>query len=157
MVSAILSAPKKVLLVKGVGNGDSKLTAFDSALVNAGIGDISLIRVTSILPPAVEFIPAFNFPTGCSIPAIYSVYTSENNTRIISASIGYARTENGPVLVAESAGETPVDIQQARVRSHLDKMLDARCRHPSRPYFIDGIEATVTNITCVFTGIIYVE
>jgi arginine decarboxylase len=38
--------PTKVCLVWGAAEGDSELTAFDNALLKAGIGHLNLIAVT---------------------------------------------------------------------------------------------------------------
>ncbi len=51
----MLPIPKKFSLVAGSAEGTSELNAFDNALLNAGIGNLNLIKVTSILPPQVEF------------------------------------------------------------------------------------------------------
>ena len=40
----------KVAITSGKAEGPSKLNAFDNALLDAGIGDVNLIKVSSILP-----------------------------------------------------------------------------------------------------------
>jgi len=47
---------RKACLVAGAAEGASELNAFDGALLSAGIGDLNLVRVTSIIPPHVELV-----------------------------------------------------------------------------------------------------
>ena len=49
----MIPIPTKFSLVVGHGEGDKKLTAFDAALLDAGIGNMNLLRVSSVLPPGV--------------------------------------------------------------------------------------------------------
>ncbi|HVA10934.1 MAG TPA: pyruvoyl-dependent arginine decarboxylase [Candidatus Dormibacteraeota bacterium] len=46
----------KIHLASGVGTGPTKLSAFDSALNNAGVANYNLIRLSSIVPPETEVI-----------------------------------------------------------------------------------------------------
>ena len=41
---------KNYTIVSGVGKGLTSLSAFDNALLNAGVGDYNLVKVSSILP-----------------------------------------------------------------------------------------------------------
>ena len=52
----------KVSITSGRAEGPTKLNAFDNALLNAKIGDINLIKVSSILPSGTEVIPVPKFP-----------------------------------------------------------------------------------------------
>ena len=42
--------PKQVILTSGVGVGSTEINAYDNALLNAGVGDYNLVKVTSVLP-----------------------------------------------------------------------------------------------------------
>lgn len=41
----------KIRVTKGIGSGPTKLSAFDQALVHAGIANFNLIYLSSVLPP----------------------------------------------------------------------------------------------------------
>lgn len=47
----------KVSLTKGASEGPTKLNAFDNALLEAQIGNVNLIPVSSMLPPNTQLIP----------------------------------------------------------------------------------------------------
>ena len=153
----LLHSPKEALLVTSIGRGSSKLNAFDTALVGAQIGDVSLIKVTSILPPDIQFTSHNNFDYGMSIPAIYSMFVSNKIDEVISATIGYIRTKNGPTLVAESAGELDLKSQISVVEQYLREMVEIRHLEALRAPIIKGIESKVIPFTCVFAGIIYTK
>jgi arginine decarboxylase len=51
MESLIGGNVKLFFLVSGVGYGSTELTSFDAALLDAGIGDFNLVRMSSIMPP----------------------------------------------------------------------------------------------------------
>jgi arginine decarboxylase len=51
----VLPVPSKFDLVVGSGEGATPLNSFDAALLDAGIGNLNLVRVSSILPPGAQF------------------------------------------------------------------------------------------------------
>lgn len=55
----MLETPKKFTLVAGSAEGPSRLNAFDNALLAAGIGNVNLLRVSSILPPGAVLMPVW--------------------------------------------------------------------------------------------------
>ena len=54
----------KVAITSGRAEGPTKLNAFDNALLDAEIGDVNLIKVSSILPSGTELVPVPKFPAG---------------------------------------------------------------------------------------------
>jgi pyruvoyl-dependent arginine decarboxylase len=57
---------RKLYLVAGKAEGGTPLNAFDNALLDAGIGDVNLIKVSSIIPPGAEVVMEKpNLPKGC--------------------------------------------------------------------------------------------
>ena len=50
----MLPTPKKFKIVAAAAEGTHKLTAFDNALLDAGIGNVNLVRISSILPPSAQ-------------------------------------------------------------------------------------------------------
>src|SRR5713226_6583163 len=53
--------PRAISIVAGNGEGRTELTAFDRALMDAGIANLNFLRVTSILPADVAVIPIPTF------------------------------------------------------------------------------------------------
>ncbi len=86
--------PRKVFLTKGVGVSKEKLTSFEMALRNAGIGPFNLVSVSSIYPPGCELISKEDglkeLKPGQIVHAVYSRNATNEPGRLITASVGLA-------------------------------------------------------------------
>ena len=74
----------------GHAEGGSSLNAFDNALLVAGIGNINLIKVSSIVPPEAAIVELPKIRPGALVPTAYAAITSETPGETISAAVGYA-------------------------------------------------------------------
>ncbi len=84
---------KKVTLAAataGHAEGGTALNAFDNALLVAGIGNINLLKVSSILPPEVPVVELPKIKPGALIPTAYAAMTSEVPGETVAAAVGYA-------------------------------------------------------------------
>ena len=50
----------KIAVSKGLGIGPTELSAFDQALVNAGVANFNLIYLSSVLPPGSDVVVTEN-------------------------------------------------------------------------------------------------
>src|SRR5581483_6664802 len=75
----------------GSAEGSTPLNAFDNALLAAGIGNIKLIKFSSILPPGVELVPQPRIKPGALVPTAYAGMTSELPREVVAAAVGWAR------------------------------------------------------------------
>ena len=86
----------------GHAEGGTALNAFDNALLAAGIGNINLIKVSSILPPGVELVALPRIKPGALVPTAYAAITSEVPGEVVAAAVGWARpddpTKNGVIM-----------------------------------------------------------
>lgn len=73
----VIARPDKYFLVAGYAEGTTPLNAFDHALMRAGIGNLNLLRISSILPPSATEIPPAPLPYGSLIPTAYADETSD--------------------------------------------------------------------------------
>lgn len=80
-------------LVSGVGAGEFAISSFDSALLDAGIGDYNLVRVSSILPPNSQQSQKISSSPGSILFTAYASLTTKDVTKIASA-IAIAIPEN---------------------------------------------------------------
>ncbi len=99
----MVNTPDKYFFVSGAAEGITKLNSFDLALINAGIGDTNLIRLSSIVPPACREIEIIKLPGGALIPIAYAAITSETPGEIISAAvaIGIPEDDSLPGVIME--------------------------------------------------------
>jgi arginine decarboxylase len=84
-----------MFLTKGVGRHKEKLHSFESALRNAGIAHVNLVRVSSIYPPGCKIVPKQKYrdllKPGQIVYAVMSEAASAEPSRLLAASIGVAR------------------------------------------------------------------
>ena len=86
--------PKKIFLTKGIGRHKEKLTSFELALRDAGIGPFNLVYVSSIFPPYCELISEEEGAKLLHPGQILFCVMSRNQTnephRLIASSVGIA-------------------------------------------------------------------
>lgn len=83
--------PNKYLFACGSGEGNTPLTAFDSALYAAGIGHYNLVKVTSIIPPSAVRQASIDLPLGTVVPAAFASIHSVTPEETITAAVSVAR------------------------------------------------------------------
>jgi arginine decarboxylase len=79
--------PRRFFLTAGAGEASTELNAFDAALLEAGIGDTNLIRMSSILPPGATEVDGYAFERGSFVALAYGALTCAEPGTIISAAI----------------------------------------------------------------------
>jgi arginine decarboxylase len=122
--------PTMVCLTSGSAEGGSELTAFDNALRKAGIGDVNLIRVSSIVPPNAAIAPLPDLPFGALTPAAYARITSADPGRRIAACVGVGWTERGGVLMEASGVDETADQIAERTRAMVEEGMRVRSMEP---------------------------
>ena len=99
----IYTVPKTYFLVSGSSEGYTRLNAFDGALLNAGVGNTNLVKVSSIIPPRCKEIQPIPFPEGTIVPTAYAFISSDIPGEIISAAVAVAlpKDDDRPGLIME--------------------------------------------------------
>src|SRR5712691_8663878 len=86
----------------GTAEGSTPLNAFDNALIAAGIGNINLVKISSILPPGVDLVPLPKVKLGAVVPTANAAMNSEARGDVVAAAVGWRRaedaTENGVIM-----------------------------------------------------------
>jgi len=131
---ALYERPTSVCLVWGAAEGDSELTAFDNALLKAGIGHLNLIAVTSIFPEGAKLASLPQIPTGTLTPTVYAKMVSETPGEVVSACIGVGVTSKGGVLMEAHGPWTASEIE-ARVTKMVEEGMRVRGLEPYELHF----------------------
>jgi len=120
---------KKIVIVKGIGKGSTALSAFDDALCNAGIGNLNLIELSSVIPKnaILKIQEKYDLPheIGQIQPVVLSHNESDEKGIEISAGLGWSIAEEGGVFIEISGcfgGETCLD----KINSSLNDMIKRR-------------------------------
>jgi arginine decarboxylase len=118
--------PKHFFLTAGKGEASTGLNAFDAALLDAGVGDTNLIKMSSILPPNAQEIEKYNWPKGSFVPLAYGDITSSEPGIIISASVavGIPDDPNAAGLIMECSQIGPPDMCEDAVRKMVIEGLE---------------------------------
>jgi len=105
----IFKIPTQYFLVSGASDGYTPLNAFDGALLQAGIGNTNIVKMSSIVPPHCQRITPIALPPGSLVPAAYAAITSDVPGEIISASVAVALPEdenqNGLIMEYSAKGD----------------------------------------------------
>ncbi|MHB8157843.1 MAG: pyruvoyl-dependent arginine decarboxylase [Desulfocucumaceae bacterium] len=96
----MLPTPKKFFLTAASSEGHSELTAFDNALLAGRIGNINLLRVSSILPPGAKLDNDLVIPPGSLVPTAYGYIISKVQGQTIAAAVGvgFSRDAFGVIM-----------------------------------------------------------
>jgi len=101
--------PTRYFLASGASDGYTPLNAFDAALLQAGIGNTNIVKMSSIVPPHCKLVAPIALPPGALVPTAYAVITSDVPGEIISAGIAVALPEdenqNGLIMEYSAKGE----------------------------------------------------
>lgn len=98
----MIFVPRLIHLASGAAEGRTPLNAFDNALLEAGVHNANLIRVSSIVPKGCRFGPKPELPVGAVVPTVYAHITSNVGGEVVSACIGAGIGTEGGVLMEYS-------------------------------------------------------
>ena len=110
----LLYVPKMAFFTKGRGVHKDHLTSFELALRDAGIANLNLVSVSSILPPHCKIVSRQegikHLQPGQIVFTIMARSATNEPNRLIAASIGLARpaddSQHGYLSEHHSTGET---------------------------------------------------
>lgn len=149
----MVKTPTVYTLVKGFGEGNMPLNAFDKALLDAGVGDTNLMRMSSIVPPACKEVKEVNLPKGGLIPIAYATISSEKPGDIISAciAVGIPEDPTEPGVIMEHEDHLPLVQVEATVRQMCVDAFEYRGRKLKEVKSL-GIEHKVEKCGSVFAA-----
>ncbi|PYM16941.1 MAG: arginine decarboxylase, pyruvoyl-dependent [Candidatus Rokuibacteriota bacterium] len=138
----------------GHAEGGTPLNAFDNALLAAGIGNINLIKVSSIVPPEVAIIDLPKLKPGALVPTAYAAMTSELPGEAITAAVGYALPDdpgkNGVIMEFHGAG-TRADAEE-KIQQMLEEAFQVR-GEVIREMRVFAVDHTVERVGCAVAAI----
>ena len=151
----MVKTPNIYTLVKGASEGRTRLNAFDKALLNAGVGDTNLMRMSSILPPAAEQVDVSDIalPKGGLIPLAYATIDSTTPDQLISAAIavGIPEDDREPGVIMEFEDHAPLTNVEEIVRQMVVDGFEYRNRKLKEIKSL-GIEHKVQRCGSVFAA-----
>ncbi|NPA27129.1 MAG: polyamine aminopropyltransferase [Chloroflexi bacterium] len=116
----MITLPRYVSLTAGHAEGLDDLTAFDNALHDAGIADLNLIKVSSIVPQGSRVVPMRSFPVGSLVPTVYARACSDRPGETVVAAVGMGLSPDGRGVLMEYHGVGTEAEAEAIVRRRVE-------------------------------------
>lgn len=117
--------------VRGTGTGNTALTAFDAAVLDAGIGDFNLVKVSSIVPPNCrreKASPDAFLNPGAVVHCAFAHGVTKHGDQPVSAAVGVAVPERPDDIGVIMEIAIPSDEDEAKriVRSMCQESMKMR-------------------------------
>lgn len=122
----MLPTPKKFFVTAGSASGENHLNAFDNALLKARIGNLNLLKVSSILPAGVQYCPEMEIPPGSLVPTAYGCIISDVPGEIISAAVGVGFSKDTFGVIMEFSGKCSKNYAEETIKDMLENAFNAR-------------------------------
>ena len=122
----MVPVPTRFTLTAGTGDAQWKLVAFDRALLEAGIGNLNLVRVSSILPPGAVYHPVLEIPAGSLVPVAYGYIISEVPGECLAAAVGVGLSRNSFGVIMEFAGRCSAEAAREAVLAMVHEAFAVR-------------------------------
>lgn len=146
----------KIAIVSGKAEGPTKLNSFDNALLKAGIGDVNLIKVSSMLEKNTEIINLPKLKPGSMINCVLSCAESNKKGDLISASIAIARGDNlGCVVENSSLNKDPKEVKNEAI-DMVKYMMNVR-GEKIQDIVVEEINHVVEEFGTVVASVVYLD
>lgn len=146
--------PSAASVVAGSAEGRTELTAFDRALMDAGIANLNFIRVTSILPAGIRIVPVPAFAPGGLTPAVYARITSHTPGERIAAAVGLGLSKRSYGVIMEYEHPGTADNAEAIVRGMVEEAMAVRDL-PIDNVIVAAKDHIVERIGCAIAAVVF--
>lgn len=154
----LIGTPTTHTFVTGASEGFTPLNAFDAALLDAGIGNTNLVKISSVIPPHTEetAVERLSLPPGALVPIAYAAMESDIPGSIICAAVAAAwpKDPNKPGLIMEYHAHGHREDAESVVRTMAEHGLKARGWPVGRVQSA-SIDHRVEKIGAVFAGVVF--
>ncbi len=144
----------KMTATAACAEGGTALNAFDNALLAAGIGNVNLIKISSIVPPDVDIVTMPQIKPGSLVPTAYAAITSEVPGETIAAAVGYAlpedRTRAGVIM--EHHDRADRQTAEQAIRAMLTEAFAVRGER-LRELRVVAVEHRVKKLGCALAAV----
>ena len=146
----------KIAIVSGTDEGPTKLNAFDNALSNAGIGDVNLIKVSSMLAGETKIETLPKLKAGAMVNCVLSEITSDNPGDQITAVVGVAIGKELGCAVEACGTNKDLDELIDEAEKMVKYMMEKR-NVEIQDLIIEYATATVENIASAIASVVYLN
>ncbi|MGE5485787.1 MAG: pyruvoyl-dependent arginine decarboxylase [Ignavibacteriales bacterium] len=148
----MLPTPNTFSLATGHSEGGTPLTAFDAALLEAGLGNLNLLKVSSVIPPGARPAPVPRIPPGSLVPVAYGSITSTIEGEIISAGVAVALSRDTFGMIMEYSGRCPRHETEAVLEEMVRESFEKRGLGIDA-IMVESVEHRVIRCGCAFAAV----
>ncbi len=146
----------KVSITSGKAEGPTKLNAFDNALLDAGIGDVNLIKVSSIIPTGAEIVELPQFPAGKMVNTVLSYVSSSREGDQLCAVIAVAISDELGCVVEHGGINQDPEKVKGEALDMVNSMMRVR-GFEIKDIIIKCQEHQVKNQGAAIAALVYLE
>jgi len=149
--------PTAFFLVAGAGDASHALIAFDRALLAAGVGDVNLVKLSSIVGPRCIRVEPLSLVPGSLVPAAYAWITCDQPRQRIASAVAVAHPADpsrASLVTEHSAVASKNEVEEIVIAMAEEGMV-SRGLKVARIDSI-GIEHTVERVGATFAGVVEV-
>ncbi len=157
LAASALFRPQAYFLCAGHGDAERRLVAFDQALLRAGIADVNLVRLSSIVGPHVKRIEPVKLAPGLLVPTAYAQKCSDVKGERIAAAVAIAKPddpERAGVIMEFSDACSGREAEEI-VRGMAEEAIHNRGLKVAHMESIHA-EHVVEKTGCVFAGVVQI-
>lgn len=148
--------PEKFIIRTSIGKCNHRLGAFDDALLQAGVGNYNLIRVSSILPPECSLVDDITLSKGALLPSAFaSIFSADVGTTISAAvAVGIPQDPTVNGVIMEYSAIAPKSETEETVRNYARQAMMER-GSVIKDVISAAVEVTVASneIYCAFATV----
>lgn len=154
----IIKTPTKHFFVSGKSEGYTMLNAFDGSLMDAGIGNTNLVKMSSIIPPKCQLVDYIAIPQGSLVPVAYASISVAEPGVTISAAVAaaYPEDESQAGLIMEYSAPARRDIVEEHVVTMAEKGIEMR-NLKIKDIKSVSVQTTVESIGAAFAAVVLWE
>ncbi len=153
--------PTKFAVCSGVGvSKTSIINAVDKAMLDAGIGDVNMIKISSVLPKGIEEIDEIPDKIGAFRPCVISKATGKNTRLAAGISYGFREDDKGGYVMEHN--EVSVNLELDRFIQEMQEKLEQMGE--DRDISLKNIEYEYSNVEvgkdefgCAIAVLVYLQ
>lgn len=145
----------RIAIVSGNCEGPTELNAFDNALYEAEIGDVNLIKVSSMLEANTKVEKLPKLKAGSMVNCVLSSLTSKNKGDELIACIAVAIGEElGCVVETNGINQNPEDVKNEAIEmvKYMMNKRDVKIKE----LIVEEAHHTVEEIGSAIAAVIYI-
>ena len=118
----------KYIIFSSIGEGETTLTSFDNALLNLGIANYNLMKVSSILPANMTEMSYVNISEGNVLFTAYAAETVKELNDLISVAVavGISENKNEVGVIMEFTGHCSKEEAELAVKQMVTEAMQTR-------------------------------